>query len=104
MAYLVSITARAERDLLALYNEINAEQSNHAAKWYAGMKKAVLSLERLPHRCPATPERADLRHLLYGRKPNVYRIVYRIVETRKRVEVLHNRHGARRPIRPSGLA
>jgi len=35
-----------------------------------------------------------LRHLLYGHKPHVYRLIYRIVEKPKRVEVLHIRHGA----------
>lgn len=96
MAYLVSLVSRAERDLAQLYREINAENSDTALKWYRGLKDAILSLERQPNRCPSTPESSKLRHLLYGDKPHVYRVIYRVVETQKRVEVLHIRHGARR--------
>jgi hypothetical protein len=46
MAYLVNITARAERDLAHLFVEINAEYSDAALKWYFGLKEAILSLEQ----------------------------------------------------------
>jgi toxin ParE1/3/4 len=95
MAYLVNITALAERDFASLYREINAEESDAALKWYRGLKEVVLRLEELPNRCPVTPEKAQLRHLLYGNKPHVYRVLFRVVEKRKRVDVLHIRHGAR---------
>jgi plasmid stabilization system protein ParE len=95
MAYLVNITALAERDFASLYREIHAEESDAALKWYRGLKEAVLRLEELPNRCPMTPEKAQLRHLLYGSKPHVYRVIFRVVEKRKRVDVLHIRHGAR---------
>ena len=36
-----------------------------------------------------------LRHLLFGKKPNVYRIIYAIDERTHVVRVLHIRHGAR---------
>ena len=70
MAYLVNITARAERDFASLYRKINAEESDAALKWYRGLKVAVLCLEELPNRCPVTPEKARLRHLLYGNQPH----------------------------------
>jgi plasmid stabilization system protein ParE len=95
MAYLVEITPRAERDLASLYREIHAEESDAALKWYLGLKEAVLSLEELPNRCPVTPEKAQLRHLLYSKKPHVYRVIFRVVEKQKRVNVLYIRHGAR---------
>jgi plasmid stabilization system protein ParE len=69
VAYLVEITARAGRDLAQLYEEINAESSQAALKWYRGLKDAILSLEVYPRRCPPTPEDANLWHLLYSRKP-----------------------------------
>ena len=96
MAYLVNLTARAERDFAELYEEINAEYSDAALKWYRGFKEAILSLEARPNRCPVTPENNKLRHLLYGNKPHVYRAIYRVLERQKQVEVLHIRHGARR--------
>ncbi len=96
MAYLVSLTARAQRDLTALYEYIHARESDAARRWYEGLKRAILSLEELPNQCPVAPENKRLRHLLYGRKPHVYRAIFRVLERSKRVEVLHVRHGARR--------
>ena len=96
MAYLVNLTARAERDLALLYLQINAEDSDAALKWYRGFKEAILSLEERPNRCPMTPESVKYRHLLYGNKPHTYRAIYRVLEKQKQVEVLHIRHGARR--------
>jgi toxin ParE1/3/4 len=103
MAYHVSFTVRAERDLAILYAEIDAENSKAAWKWYRGLRKAILSLEELPNRCPVTPEDAHLRHLLYGRKPHVYRVIYRVLEPEKRVDVLHIRHGAMRKFKKSAI-
>jgi toxin ParE1/3/4 len=103
MAYVVNTTSRAERDLASLYLEINPEYSDPAWKWYQGLKQAILSLEEHPKRCPMTHERVNLRHLLYGRKPHSYRVIYRVREKQKQVEVLHIRHGARRKLKASGL-
>ncbi|MGC4049204.1 MAG: type II toxin-antitoxin system RelE/ParE family toxin [Paludibaculum sp.] len=96
MAYVVSFTARAERDMALLFLQINAGESEAALKWYFGFKEAILSLEEKPNRCPETPENAKLRHLLYGNKPYIYRAIYRVLEKKKQVEVLHIRRGARR--------
>jgi len=96
MGYRVNISARAERDFEILYSEIHAESSKSALKWYLGLKEATLSLENFPYRCPMTREGNQLRHLLYGHKPHVYRVIYRILKREKRVDVLHIRHGARR--------
>jgi plasmid stabilization system protein ParE len=96
MAYRVEITQRAERDLLSLYHQINAEDSIHARQWYFGLKAAIRSLRALPNRAPTTPEGKKLRHLLYGTKPHVYRVIYRVRNRARRVEILHIRHGARK--------
>lgn len=103
MAYLANIANGAERDFVGLYEEIHAEQSSAALKWYRGMKQAILSLEQSPHRCLATRENDRLRHLVYGHKPHVYRVIYRILEKQKRVDLLYIRHGARRDFTASNL-
>ena len=64
---------------------------------------AVLSLAEQPGRCCQTPETPKLRHLLYGEKPHIYRVIYQVLEKTQRVEVLHIRHGARAPFKPSEL-
>jgi toxin ParE1/3/4 len=87
MVYLVNVTARAGRDLTVLFDAINAEHSDVALKWYRGLKEAILRLEEQPNRCPETPENAKLRQLLYGHKPHVYRVIYRVAENRKQVDV-----------------
>jgi plasmid stabilization system protein ParE len=97
MAYRVNITLRAERDLEDLCHAIGAGQA--ALAWYRGFKRAILGLESYPNRCPATPESARLRHLLFGRKPHMYRAIFRISEKQSEVEVLHIRHSARQEIK-----
>jgi toxin ParE1/3/4 len=103
MAYLVSITVRAERDLSQLYEHISVERSDAARKWYRRLKAGILSLEEHPNRCPVARAQGNLRALLYGRKANVYLVIYRVLEKRKLVEVLHIRHGARRKPKASDL-
>jgi toxin ParE1/3/4 len=95
MAYSVNLSARADRDLDELYDSINAEQSDAALRWYLAFADAIIKLEERPYRCPLAPENGKFRHLLYGSKPHIYRVIFRILEKQKRVEVLHIRHGAR---------
>ncbi len=103
MAYLVNLTARAGRDLVLLYEDIHAAESGAALRWYQRLKQAILTLENHPNRCPVTPEHKRLRHLLYGQKPHVYRVIYRVLERKKRVEILHIRHGSRRAFKRRDL-
>ncbi len=107
MAYVVKIIPHAECDLAQLYRQVNAEYSDAALEWYLGIKKAILSLEQHPNRCPHAPEarklKRKLRHMIYGKKPNVYRVIYELDEERQTVWVLTIRHGARRRLKPSDL-
>ena len=95
MAYRVDLTARAERDLRHLYQTINARDSAQARAWFTGLERAILGLDEHPARHPAIPEDASLRHVLYGGRRNVYRVIYAIDEPNQTVTVLHIRHGAR---------
>ena len=96
MEYVVELTIRAQRDLERLYEDIDALSSKAARRWYFGLYEQILSLENLPYRCAVTPENKKLRHLLYGRGHNAYRVIYRIAWTK--VQVLHIRHGARQGV------
>jgi toxin ParE1/3/4 len=95
MAYRVEITDRALRDLASIYKRIEAETKARAAHWFDGMEKAINRLEEHPQRTPITPEDRELRHLLYGKKPHVYRIIYAIEEDTSTVYVLHIRSPGR---------
>lgn len=103
MAYRVEITPRAERDLTSLYVEINAIDSERAREWYRGLAAAILGLSYMPNRNPFTSENKGLRHLLYGNKPHIYRVIFRVLSKRKIVQVLHIRHGFRQRFRGSDL-
>jgi len=108
MTYLVNFAARSVRDLEILYVEKNAAESHAAARWYNGLEQAVYALASYPDRCPVAPEarraKRNLRHLLYGKKPHVYRVIYEVDEGRQAVWVLTIRHGARRKLKTSDLA
>ena len=104
MAYLVNITPRAERDFGDLFLEINAGESEAAFQWYRGLQEAILTLSDSPDRSPVTPEKKLIRHLLYGNKPHIYRVIYRVIERQKRVDILHVRHGARQRFSASDIA
>ena len=103
MAYVVSLAAQAERDLIAIYENIRAAESAAALRWYEGLRRGILSLQENPNRCPTTDENRALRHLLYAHKPRIYRVIYRVDEAEKHVYVLHIRHGARRSFRKDDL-
>ncbi len=98
MTYRVELTTRASRDLRRIFQRINAESSPRAFAWFNELEAAILSLDQHPERSPATPENRALRHLLFGKKPNVYRVIFAVDERARAVRVLHIRHGARRPL------
>jgi len=98
MTYRVELTARAARDLKRIFRYINAESSPSAFAWFNELETAIFSLDQHPERSPAAPENRALRHLLFGKRPSVYRIIFAIGERDRIVRVLHIRHGARRPL------
>jgi len=99
MAYRVEMTDRALRDLTIIYGRIGAQSSAQAARWFDRLEKAILSLEKYPNRAPLTPEDPTVRHLLCGRKPYVYRIIYEVDEKTSTVYVLHIRSPGRNRIK-----
>lgn len=107
ITYRVELTARAIRDLEILYLEKNAAESCDAARWYNGLEQALYTLEKHPDRCPSAPEarkvKRPLRHLLYGVKPHIYRVIFEADARKHTVWVLTIRHGARRPLKAANL-
>jgi plasmid stabilization system protein ParE len=99
VAYAVSITVRAERDLAAIYDHIHAAESAAARRWFQALRRAILTLQENPNRCALTPESKKIRHLFYGNRLRIYRVIYLVTDDQKRVYVLHIRHGARRRFR-----
>src|SRR5580658_11258152 len=101
MAFRVKITTKAKRDLDAILARLLSQSAGQAGlRWFQGLREAVASLAHSPQRCALAPENATLpfevRHLLYGRKPHVYRVLF-VIEG-DTVSILHIRHGPRQPM------
>jgi plasmid stabilization system protein ParE len=101
MAFRVELSDRAQADIAAIYDWLLSQQAGQAGeRWFLALREAIASLSTLPTRCPLSPESGELpveiRQLLYGRKPHVYRILFTI--ERDVVQILHIRHGRRRPL------
>ena len=94
MEYLVRMTERAAQDMEVIHEFIGAASSETAFSWFLELAEAVYSLEAYPERVTKVGG-AKRRQLLFGGKPDVYRIIYAIDKKRGAVNVLHIRHGAR---------
>jgi len=95
MQYLVRLTDRALRDMKSIYEYVELTSLESAFTWFNDLEEAVYSLERYPERGSAIPENKKLRHLLFGKKPSVYRIIYAVDKRGLVVNIVHIRHGAR---------
>jgi len=97
MKYSATISGPALDDIDRAYTWLARRTPMHAPEWYNGLLDAILSLEDNPLRCPLAPEddeaSEEIRQLLYGRRPHMYRVVFSI--RNETVWILHVRHGAR---------
>ena len=100
MGFRVEITLQAERDAESILDWLIDEHGGRASiDWFVALDDAFDSLAKYPTRCTIAPESErfpfEVRQLIYGRKPNVYRILFTIEG--RTVRVLHIRHGRRKP-------
>ena len=98
MNYGVIIQPDAQREIEESYAWLIPRSPQNAPRWLDGLNQAVQSLQQLPQRCPLAPENDafdyEVRQLLYGKRPGVYRILFTIHEDF--VHILHIRHAARK--------
>ena len=102
MTFRVETTAEAEREADAILEWLISEHAGDTGvRWFWALEDAIESLAEFPKRCSLAPESAhfpfEVRHLLYGRPPHVYRILFTM--DRNTVHVLHIRHGRRQPVK-----
>jgi plasmid stabilization system protein ParE len=80
MTYKVRLQPLAENDLEEAYLWAAKSAPETAGLWLARFQAALLTLAELPQRCGLAPEhkklKRELRQLLFGRKPNVFRAVF----------------------------
>jgi plasmid stabilization system protein ParE len=105
MPHEVLITARAEADVAAALAWLNERSLAAASRWHAALLATVQTLEDGPERCPLAAEAQDLgielRELLFGKRPSVYRILFTIEGNT--VNVLHIRHAGRDWLKPEAI-
>lgn len=101
MAFRVELSDRAQTDIAAIYDWLHSQQAGTGGeRWFVALRDAIGSLSERPLRCRVAPESRDspveIRQLLYGHKPRVYRILFAV--DGDLVRVLHVRHARRRPL------
>jgi plasmid stabilization system protein ParE len=101
MAFRVETSAEAESDADGILEWLLSQHAGETGiRWFLELDDAIASLATFPERCPLAPETVrfpfEVRQLLYGRKPHVYRILFTVEGDT--VNVLHIRHGRRRPL------
>jgi toxin ParE1/3/4 len=95
MVFRVELTTRAKRDLEEIAAYVEVEFFAAAATWFDGLYATLRSLERLPKRAMVLLMKPTVHQILYGNKPHVYRILFRVRAAQKVVRVLHVRHSRR---------
>jgi plasmid stabilization system protein ParE len=103
--YRVVVTAKARAGAIEAFRWKAGRSVRAAARWLAGLEKAIARLGKDPLRHPVAEEESDwlgipLRQMIYGKKPGTYRILFSIEGD---TVVLHDiRHAARGPLNPEG--
>jgi plasmid stabilization system protein ParE len=102
MTYRIVIQPAAQVAMEEAFRWVQERAPARAARWYNGLVEAINSLATFPERCPLAPEAnafdEEIRQLLYGKRADVYRILFTIQQ--EIVSVLYVRHGARKFLEP----
>lgn len=98
MDYAVEVMPAALADVDAYLEFLENERgtAEYAERWWNGLIDALVSLEKMPRRCPVIPEYRhfdeELHHLIY----ESHRIIFYVTDDT--VKVLRIYHGARHPL------
>jgi plasmid stabilization system protein ParE len=105
MMYRVVVQQLALEDLDEAYRWAVQHAPDTAARWLNRFEFELSTLSSNPQRCSLAPEngkvRREIRQLLFGRRPNVYRAVFTI--DGDTVRVLRIRRAARRALKRNEL-
>ncbi len=108
MAYRVVLADSAKAGAAAIYERVVAAAPFRGPMWFDDLIECLYSLDHLPLRCPLAREaekaRREIRCLLFGKRRNVYRILYEVDEARATVWVLHIREGSRADMQPEEIS
>jgi plasmid stabilization system protein ParE len=83
MVFEIVYSLEAEQDLDVILTWLLEEGAGETGlRWFQRLQDGIGALSELPHRCPLARENAsvpfEMRQLVYGRKPHVYRVLFTI--------------------------
>ncbi len=82
MVFEVRLSAAARRDIRRYLNRFKQWAPLAVDDWHVRLMESITSLSDMPRRCIIAREShhkpAEVRQLLFGAKPNLYRIVFTI--------------------------
>lgn len=97
--FRIEIMPLATEDIISAGIWIEERNPPAAARWLTKTEAEIHGLRRFPARCPLAPEAADVGQDIYqlvvGKRRGRYRVLYRIKENEKLVQVLRVVHGMR---------
>jgi plasmid stabilization system protein ParE len=104
MGYHVRQTDEAHQDLANILEWLLEKQAGETGlRWLDRLQEAMGTLSEYPQRCGLAPESKEfgfeVRHLIYGRKPHIYRVLFTVED--EAVVILNIRHGRRLPVTPN---
>jgi plasmid stabilization system protein ParE len=91
--YRLVYTEKAVNDFAEIFGQIADDDPVAASSFGRSLKGHVHLLTRFPHMGSTMRKRPRVRKLIHS----LYLIYYRVHESERLVEVLHIRHGARKP-------
>jgi plasmid stabilization system protein ParE len=105
MTHRVVIQRMALEDLLQSHARVAKHAPETAARWLERFQSALRNLDQNPDRFPLAPENGrvarEIREFLFGKRPNVFRVVFTIEGDL--VRVLRIRRAQRRFLNRSEL-
>lgn len=100
MQYEIVVHRLARVDVLHVYKRAAGIAPVTAEKWLARLQLKILTLQNNPQRCSVAAEDSkvdvSLYELLFGRSPNVFRVIFAI--DGQKVRILRFLRAQRRPL------
>ena len=100
MDYRLLYTQKALKDLAEIIGHIAEDDAQAASRFGSSLVAHVELLARFPHMGGAIRKRPLVRKLLHS----PFLVYYQVGQAKREIEVLHIRHGARKPPRSELLS
>jgi len=97
--FKITVSPKARADILEAASYIQQTRSPQASsQWKASLTDAILSLKDMPSRCPKASESDDVGLEIRALLHHPHRILFRVVDDKKTVEIMRVYHEKREPL------